>query len=273
MDRGGTLHRGVLVLAISVLSGLLIAGLAFPIVGGFGMLARAGADSFGKLPAELREEPLPQRSRILAADGSTLAEIYFNENRILVPISAMPTDLLYAIVAIEDSRFYEHGGIDVRGLIRAFVRNSQAGGVTQGGSTITQQYVKNVLIESANDKAGKRAAAERSTERKIREAKYAIALERRYTKRQILEKYLNIAYFGSGVYGVGTAAQHYFHKPVEKLTLPEAALLAGLVKNPRQYDPVTDPKAARARRDVVLDRMAEVSFASAADVAQAKRTP
>jgi membrane peptidoglycan carboxypeptidase len=272
-ERGGALHRGILVVAISALSGLLVAGLAFPLIGGFGMLARAGADSFGKLPAELREDPLPQRSKILAADGSTLADIYFNENRILAPIGDMPADLLYAIVAIEDSRFYEHGGVDVRGLVRAFVRNQQAGSVQQGGSTITQQYVKNVLIESAADKAGKKAAVERSTERKIREAKYAIALERRYSKRQILEKYLNIAYFGSGVYGVGTAAQFYFHKPVGKLTLSESALLAGMVKNPRQFDPVTHPKAAKERRDIVLRRMRDVGYTSPLRVKRAIAHP
>ncbi|MDQ1712144.1 MAG: hypothetical protein QOE45_1594 [Frankiaceae bacterium] len=269
----GALHRGVLVLAISVLAGLLVAGLAFPVVGGFGMLTKAGADSFGKLPAELREDPLPQRSKILAADGSTLADLYFNENRILVPISQMPSHLLYALVAIEDSRYYEHGGVDLRGLARAFVRNSQAGTVQQGGSTITQQYVKNVLIESAADKAGKKAAAARSTDRKIREAKYAIALERRYTKREILEKYLNIAYFGSGVYGVGTAAQYYFHKPVQALTLSESALLAGMVKNPLVYNPVTNPKTAKARRDVVLRRMVEVGFLDAAPAKKTIATP
>jgi membrane peptidoglycan carboxypeptidase len=261
-ERGGALHRAILVVAISAITGLLVAGVAFPLVGGFGMLARAGADSFAKLPPELREEPLPQRSKILAADGSTLAEIYFNENRTIVPISEMPDNLLYAIVAIEDYRFYEHGGVDVKGLVRAFVRNSQAGSVQQGGSTITQQYVKNVLIESAHDLPGKRAAIARSTDRKIREAKYAIALERRYTKREILEKYLNIAYFGAGVYGVGTAATYYFHKPVSRLTLSECALLAGMVKNPRLYDPVDHPDAANARRDVVLRRMAEVGYIS-----------
>ncbi len=272
-DRGSTLHRGILVLVVSVVSGLLLAGLAFPLVGGFGMLARAGADSFGKLPAELREEPLPQRSKILAADGSTLADIYFNENRILARIEDIAPEMLYAIVAIEDSRFYEHGGVDVRGLFRAFVRNSQAGSVTQGGSTITQQYVKNVLIESAEDRAGQNAARERSTQRKIREARYAIALERRYTKKQILEKYLNIAYFGSGVYGVGTAAQYYFHKPAKKLNLAESALLAGMVKNPRLYDPIVNPKAAKERRDVVLRRMAEVGYADPARVAVALKKP
>jgi membrane peptidoglycan carboxypeptidase len=272
-DASAALHRGALVLAVSVLAGLLLAGLAFPLVGGFGMLARAGADSFGKLPAELREDPLPQRSKILAADGTTLADIYFNENRILARIDQMPSDLLYAIVAIEDSRFYEHGGVDVRGLLRAFVRNSQAGSVQQGGSTITQQYVKNVLIESADDSKGRKAASERSTERKIREARYAIALERRYTKRQILEKYLNIAYFGNGVYGVGTAAQYYFRKPVGQLTLGESALLAGMVKNPQSYNPVTKRALAKARRDVVLRRMQEVGFVEEARVKAALAQP
>jgi membrane peptidoglycan carboxypeptidase len=268
---GSTLHRGVLVLAVSVVTGLLFAGLAFPLAGGFGLLARAGADSFGALPTELVEGPLAQRSRILAADGSTLADIYLNENRIVAPIDEMAEDLLYAIVAIEDFRFYEHGGVDVVGLVRAFVRNRQAGAVQQGGSTITQQYVKNVLVERASDRSTTRTVAERSTDRKIREAKYAIALERRYTKREILEKYLNIAYFGSGVYGVGTAAQYYFHKPVKRLTLGESALLAGMVKNPETYNPVTKPRAARTRRDIVLGRMAELGFVDAKRVERAAR--
>ena len=272
-ESGSALHRGVLVVAISVLAGLLLAGLAFPVVGGFGVLARAGADSFKELPDELVEEPLPQRSRVLAADGSTLAHLYFNENRIIVPIRNIPDDVVYSILAIEDSRFYEHGGVDVRSLLRAFVRNRQAGEVTQGGSTITQQYVKNVLIENADDKAGVQKATERSTSRKIREARYAMALERRYTKREILEKYLNIAYFGDGVYGVGTAAQHYFRKPVQRLSLDEAALLAGMVKNPTLYNPVENPKTSKARRDLVLRRGAEVGFIDAARVAAALKKP
>jgi len=261
------------VLAVSVLAGLLLAAGAFPLVGGFGMLARAGAESFDKLPDELEEEPLPQRSKILAADGSVLAEIFLNENRVVVPISEIPDDVVYSILAVEDSRFYEHRGIDVRGLARALWRNRQAGEVTQGGSTITQQYVKNVLVENADDKADAAKAIERSTQRKIREARYAIALERRYTKREILEKYLNIAYFGDGVYGVGTAAQHYFRKPVQKLTLGESALLAGMVKNPRFYNPVDNPRNAKARRDLVLTRAAEVGFIDPARVAAAVKKP
>jgi membrane peptidoglycan carboxypeptidase len=266
-------RSGLLALALSVLCGLLLAGLAFPVVGSLGLVARAGAESFDKLPDTLTEPPLPQSSRILAADGSTLAVAYFNENRIAVPLKQVPKVMQDAILAIEDARYYEHGGVDVQGLVRAVVRNSQAGGVQQGGSTITQQYVKNVLVERASQGGAKQTQAERTAARKIREARYAIALERRYTKAQILEKYLNIAYFGDGVYGVGTASRHYFGRPVEKLTLPQAALLAGLVKNPRAYDPVTNRKAAKARRDLVLDRMAEVGFVPAPVVAKAKRSP
>jgi membrane peptidoglycan carboxypeptidase len=272
-DPDVTARRVVTLLALCAVCGLLVAGLAFPLVGSLGIVARAGAESFDALPDELVEPPLPQSSRILAADGSTLAVAYFNENRVVVPLSRVPKVMQNAILAIEDYRFYEHGGVDVKGLLRAVVRNSQAGSVQQGGSTITQQYVKNVLIERASDRGAKQTVAERTAARKIAEAKYAIALERRYTKAQILEKYLNIAYFGSGVYGVATASRHYFGHRVEDLTLAESALLAGLVKNPRQYDPQTHPKAAKARRDVVLDRMAEVGFADPKDVAKARRSP
>jgi len=264
----------VLVVLVSILAGVLAAGAFFPVVGGLGLAARAGAESFLSLPDELRDGPLPVRSRILAADGKTvLATIFFNENRILAPITQMPAHLQRAILAIEDSRFYQHAGVDLRGLTRAFVKNQQAGQVTQGGSTITQQYVKNVLIESAAGREDVVRATERSTTRKLREAKFALALEQRYSKREILEKYLNIAYFGQGVYGVGTAAQHYFSKRVETLDLGESALLAGMVKNPTLYDPTKNPKESVARRNLVLTVMERETFISAADAAAAKAVP
>ncbi|HVE97713.1 MAG TPA: transglycosylase domain-containing protein [Mycobacteriales bacterium] len=267
------LHRGVLVVLVSVLAGVLTAGALFPFVGGLGLAARAGAESFLQLPEELRDGPLPQRSRILAADGSTLATIFFNENRILVPIGQIPPHMQLAILGIEDKRYYQHAGVDLSGVTRAFVKNQQAGEVTQGGSTITQQYVKNVLIESAVDRDGVRKATERSTTRKLREAKFALALEQRYTKREILEKYLNIAYFGQGVYGVGTAAQHYFSKRIDQITVGEAALLAGMVKNPTQYDPVKRPAQAQARRDVVLTVMRQERFITPAEALAASAVP
>ncbi len=270
---GALLHRTVLVLVVSVLAGVLTAGALFPFVGGLGLAARAGAESFLQLPDEVIEGPVPVRSRILAADGSVLATIFFNENRILAPITAVPPHMQLALLAIEDSRYYQHAGIDLRGLARAFVKNQQAGGVTQGGSTITQQYVKNVLIESATDKEAVRKATERSTTRKLREAKFALALEQRYDKRQILEKYLNIAYFGQGVYGVGTAAQHYFSKRVDQLTVPESALLAGMVKNPKLYDPTTHPAESTARRDLVISVMRREEFLTPAEATAALAVP
>jgi membrane peptidoglycan carboxypeptidase len=273
LRRTHRVRSALLLVALASVCGVLVAGLAFPLVGSLGLVARAGADSFEALPDELVEPPLPQTSRILAADGSTLAVAYFNENRVVVPLSSVPQVMRDAILAIEDYRFYEHGGLDFKSLVRAVVRNSQAGEVQQGGSTITQQYVKNVLIARASNGGARRAVAERTAARKISEANYAIALEQRYTKDQILEKYLNIAYFGSGVYGVGTAARYYFGIPVEKLTLRQSALLAGLVKNPRLYDPVRHPKNAKERRNVVLSRMEEVGFAPAAAVARAKKLP
>ena len=259
-------------LALCALTGVLLAGLAFPVFGSLGLVARAGAEQFEAIPADLVEPPLPQSSRILASDGSTLAVAYFNENRVLVPLARVPKVMKDAILAVEDDRFYEHNGVDVKGLVRAAVRNSQAGEVTQGGSTITQQYVKNVLIAIESEGGAKQTVAERTVARKVREAKLAIALERRYSKDEILEKYLNIAYFGGGVYGVGTAARYYFGKQVEKLNLPEAALLAGIVKNPRLYDPVNNARNARLRRNVVLDRMLAVGAASPARIKTAKRS-
>jgi len=266
-------RRLALLTGVSALIGLLLAGAAFPLVGSVGVAVGSGARSFSELPRVLLEPPLPQRSRILAADGSVLAAVYFNEDRVTVPIERIPTHLLDAIVAIEDARFREHSGVDLRGLTRALVRNQAAGEIEQGGSTITQQYVKNVLLTSADSPEARRRATERSVARKVQEARYALALEERYTKDEILERYLNIAYFGQGVYGVGTAAQRYFSKPVDKVTAIEGALLAGLVQAPERYDPISSPDAARARRNVVLSSMERVGVLATVDAEWARRQP
>jgi membrane peptidoglycan carboxypeptidase len=250
-------------LVVSVVMGVLLAALAFPVVGALGLSAKAGADDFLALPADLEAGPPAQRSKILASDGSLLATMY-TQNRVNVALNIVPKVARQAIIAIEDSRFYAHHGVDYKGIVRAAITNAGAGGVKQGASTLTQQYVKNALIESATDKAGQQAAKADSIERKLREARYAIALERKLTKDQILERYLNIAYFGHGVYGIGTAANYYFAKPVNKLNLAQSALLAGMVQNPNTYDPSSkDPSiraVTKARRDVVLRRMQELGF-------------
>ncbi len=278
-DDGDLLHRGILVVAISVIAGLLMAGMAFPVIGGIGLAAKAGATTFGKLPAELLDPPLPERSIVKAADGSTFATLYFNQYRVVVPLEQIPVVMQQAIIAIEDERFYQHHGVDLRGLARALVKNTQEGEVTQGGSTLTQQYVKNVLIGQAVDSEGVKRATERSTARKVREARYAIALEQKYTKRQILEKYLNIAYFGQGVYGVGTATNYYFNRDIRRseadkgLTLPQAALLAGMVKNPTLYDPMKNPKTSEKRRNLVLKQMLVNNFITQQEHDEAVATP
>ena len=168
-----------------------------------------------------------------------------------------------AQVAIEDHRFYEHGGADLQGILRAIISNQATGELTGGGSTLTQQYVKITLQENAlraGDKAGAAAATARNYGRKIQELKYAIQLEKTLTKDQILEGYLNLVYYGDRAYGVEAASQHYFGHGAKTLNLQEAALLAGIVQNPGTSDPVNFPEKSLARRNVVLDRMKAVSY-------------
>ena len=259
------LRLGHAVLA-SVVAGLLLAAVAFPVVGGLGLTAKAGADEFLVLPAELETAPLAQRTRILAADGSQLAVLY-RQNRVSAKLADIPALARQAVIATEDARFYSHHGVDYKGTLRAAVSNAQAGGVSQGGSTLTQQYVKNALLQAAEgSKTQQDAATEVSIERKMKEARYALAIERTMSKDEILERYLNIAYFGNGVYGMGTAANFYFGKPVQSLTLAEGATLAGIVQSPGRFDPVKaleDPavmEALLARRATVLSRMAAVGY-------------
>ena len=243
--------------ATAVVAGLIGAGLVMPAIGAAGATARGGVGFFEALPAELEQSPLAQQSRILYSDGSTLATFY-SENRVVVPLAKIAPVMRRAQVAIEDTRFYEHGGVDPRGVVRAAVNNASSSSGTQGASTLTQQYVKLTLQENAlyaGDEAAARAAVAKDVSRKVQEMKYAIALEKKLSKDQILEGYLNIAYFGDGAYGVETAARHFFGIPAAKLTLPQAALLAGVVQQPGPYNPAAHPKAAVTRRNVVLDRM------------------
>src|SRR3954469_10372058 len=172
---------------VSAVAGVLMAGMLLPVVGGVGLVARAGANEFERLPTALKESPLPQVSRILAADGSTIATFYY-ENRVAVKLSQVPSVMQKAVIAIEDVRFYEHHGVDLKGSLRALLHNGSAGSVRQGGSTLTQQYVKNVLLES-----GVADANADTLTRKLQEARYALTLEKRLSKKQILENYLNIA--------------------------------------------------------------------------------
>ncbi|CAO5190955.1 Membrane carboxypeptidase (Penicillin-binding protein) [Frankia sp. AiPs1] len=258
---------------ISIVAGVLVGLLALPVVGAVGLTAKHGADDFLGLPENLVVPPLAQASRILDARGNQIAVLSGEQDREVVSLGRVPQVMRQAIVDIEDSRFYEHDGLDYKGLIRAYLTNRESGEVTQGGSTLTQQYVKNVLLMSASTAAQRHAATEQTVKRKLREARYALYLEAHLSKDEILERYLNIAYFGDGAYGIQVAAKHYFNVDVDKLTLPQAALLAGLVKNPTAYNPVLHPDAARERRNVVLDRMRELHHVSDADFRAAHNSP
>jgi membrane peptidoglycan carboxypeptidase len=274
-ERGdrGVVQSVVLFLGVSVLSGALAAGLVIPFAGLLGFGTEKTSETFEKLPTELQQKPLPVRSRIVAADGKTHIAYLYDENRVYVTLGQVSSIMKKAIIAIEDSRFYEHGALDAKGTLRALARNKAADGVTQGGSSITQQLVKMTLIQQATSEAEQKAATAETYERKIKELRYAVALEKQFSKDEILERYLNIAYFGDGAYGVEAAARHYYRTTSGKLTLAQAAMLAGLVKNPVGYDPTNNQKRAKDRRDIVLRRMQELNLITEAQANAAIKTP
>ena len=263
-------HLGVIV-AVAAVMGVLVAGLALPFAAVTGLSASSVAEGMDKIPTKLTAKPLSQRTRILGSNGKLLATI-FDQNRVIVPLSQVAPVMRKAIVSIEDYRFYQHGALDLRGTLRAFVTNqASGGGGTQGGSSITQQMVKMTLVNQAKTKAQQQAAVAETYQRKVAELRYAIAFEEKYSKDWILERYLNIAYFGDGAYGIEAAAQHYFSVPASKLTLRQAAMLAGLVKNPSGYAPTSFPSRAKDRRNIVLGRMAELKVISRPEARRTQR--
>ncbi|HEU4512916.1 MAG TPA: transglycosylase domain-containing protein [Nocardioidaceae bacterium] len=255
--------------AVSAVMGVLVAGFALPFAGVAGLGTRAVAEGVGKLPAELTTEPLAQRTRVLDSRGKVLAT-FFDENRVNVELDEVAPIMRKAIIAIEDYRFYRHGALDLKGTLRAFVTNQASDDVVQGGSSITQQMVKMTLIAQADTEEEAAAATASTYQRKLNELRYAIAFEEKYDKDWILQRYLNLAYFGDGAHGIQAASQHYFSRPASELELHQAALLAGLVKNPTGYDPTNDPGEAIDRRNVVLDRMAELKVVSEREAEEAK---
>ncbi|MYR61475.1 penicillin-binding protein, partial [Streptomyces sp. SID625] len=260
-------------LGVSVLAGAVLAGIALPAAGALGLAAKGSVQGFDDIPANLKRPPLSQRTTILDSQGSQLAQVY-SRDRTVVELKDISPYLQKAIVAIEDARFYQHGAIDLKGVLRALNKNATSGGVAQGASTLTQQYVKNVFVEEAGDDPTKVAQATQQTlGRKIKELKYAIQVEQDLGKKRILENYLNITFFGEQAYGVEAASQRYFSKHAKDLTLPEAALLAGIVQSPSRYDPVNDEAEATKRRNTVLQRMAEVGDISQAEADAAKKVP
>ncbi len=270
---GPKVYAMAMFVVVSVLAGLLVAGLAVPAAAIGGSSAKYVADGMENLPADLDIKPASDKTVVLMADGQPLAELY-DENRVLVSLDQIAPIMQTAQIAIEDTRFYQHGALDIKGTIRALVRTG-SGSSVQGGSTLTQQYVKQVRIEAAQaagDQAGVVDAQQQTLARKILELRYAVALESKYSKDEILTRYLNIAYYGDGTYGVEAAARHYFNVSAKDLDLAQAAMIAGLAQNPVATDPVRHPQAALDRRNIVLNRMLELNLITPADAAAAKAT-
>jgi len=226
------------------------------------LLGLTGACAYTPVSASLAPPPLAESTRIYAADGTLITQLIAEENRENVTLDELPQHLLDAVIAIEDARFWKHKGVDVKAILRAAVTNASEGEVVEGGSTITQQYVKTALL---ND--------ERDIDRKIEEALLAVQLERRYTKERILELYLNTIYFGAGAYGVQAASQTYFGVPAADITLAQAATLAGLIRAPEATEPFANPEAALARRNLVLKRMEELGLVEHGPAAWASASP
>ncbi|MEO5851755.1 MAG: penicillin-binding protein [Nocardioides sp.] len=258
LSAGRILSHLAVMVAVAAVMGVVVAGLAIPFAGALGIGARGVASSIKELPASLETSDLAQKTQIVDASGNVIATLY-DENRITVPLSQISRKMVKAIVAIEDYRFYQHGALDLKGTLRALVTNQASSGVVQGGSSITQQMVKLTLVDQAKTKREMNAATDDTYARKFNELRYAVAFEQNYSKDWILERYLNIAYFGDGVYGIQAAAKHYFDTNAKDLDLRQSAMLAGLVKNPTGYDPTNAPDRALERRNVVLDRMAQLN--------------
>jgi membrane peptidoglycan carboxypeptidase len=261
-------------LRIGLIAGLIAAVLGAPLVLLAGGALKAASDAFLDLPSELIDRPAAQASYVYAADGTTLITDFYEEYRHYVPMSELGETLPSAVVAAEDTRFFQHNGVDAQGMVRAFVANQRSGGVQQGGSTLTMQYVRMALRDNARTPEDVVKATEQTRDRKIREMRLALAVEHRLSKEEILERYLNGAYFGHRAYGAFAAAQIYFSKEPKDLTVAEAAMLAGLVKAPTDYDPAAnDPATAKDRRDYVLREMAKMGRIDAAEVVALQQEP
>ncbi|HEY3708741.1 MAG TPA: transglycosylase domain-containing protein, partial [Amycolatopsis sp.] len=260
-------------IGLCLLAGVLVAGILFPVVGAAGVASNQASDTVEQTSTDLADIPPPLVTTVTDSAGKPIATLY-DQYRIPVAADQINDATKWALVSVEDKRFYEHHGVDWQGTLRAAVSNG-AGGDTQGASTLTQQYVKNYLINVVyrGDKTGQEKAQEQSLARKLKEARIAINLESKLSKQQILAGYLNIVEFSRQIYGIGAAAHAYFNTTPEQLTVPQSALLAGLVNNPAVNDPWKHPDKATARRNLVLDRMVDNKKLAKADADRFKASP
>jgi membrane peptidoglycan carboxypeptidase len=256
--RGRLIIRCVgLLLGLCLLAGVLVAGVTYPLAASAGLAANQASDSLSGLSAQLITGALPQTTTITDSRGTPIAHL-FTQDRELVTVDKVAPAMIAALIAVEDRRFFEHDGVDWAGTMRAVLANTASGDIEQGASTLTQQYVKNyTLYVLANSPTEQLQAVEQTPARKLREVQSALQLERQLTKNEILSRYLNTVFWGNGAYGIAAAARTYFGVTPDRLTIPQAALLAGMVRSTSGFDPVRRPEAAQERRDLVIKLMLE----------------
>ncbi len=269
-----TLGKIVAFFGVSALCGVLAAGMLVPAASVAGSTAAVGMDFFDALPAELKQEPLSQPSKVVAKDGTTLATFYA-ENRTPVELDEISKDMQNAIVSIEDERFYKHNGVDLRGIARAAAHNFTSSS-QQGASTLTQQYVNNVLINadslSGVEQSELTLSGTKDLADKLREAKLAISVEKEFTKKEILQGYLNLVLFSGTNYGVEAAAERYFSIHAKDLNIQQSAMLAGMVQRPNTFDPSKNPELTLKRRNTVLGAMLKTESITQAEYDKAVKT-
>ena len=266
-------QRGAMfaIVPVAVAFGLVVALAFLPLASAFGGIAKVGSESVLDLPDDLVLPPAPESSVLYASDGETEIATFGDQYRLELEYDQIPESAIEALIATEDANFFEHNGVDPEGVMRALVSNLSSGGAEEGASTITMQYVRQVLSYTATSPDEVAAASEVSMERKVREMGYALALEEEMSKEEILTNYLNTVYFGNGAYGIGAAAQVYYGKVPSELNTYESAMLIGLVQSPSAYDPINgSSEAAQTRRDHVLNRMVDVGYLTAAEGEEAK---
>ncbi|AOS61083.1 penicillin-binding protein [Actinoalloteichus hymeniacidonis] len=244
-------------LGFCALAGVLTAGVLFPVAGGVGVVSNQASNTVDSISADLVSTDPPLLTTITDSDGAEIAYL-FDQYREIVEPEEISDSMKAAIIAVEDQRFYDHEGVDWQGTIRAAITNQMEGSIAQGGSTLTQQYVKNYLVHvvSNGNPAQQVKAQEQTHARKLREIRVALQLEQHLHKEEILAGYLNVVPFGNQTYGVAAAAQTYFNTTADKLTIAQAAMLAGIVNSPGSLNPGTAPEEALHRRNVVIELMA-----------------
>jgi membrane peptidoglycan carboxypeptidase len=279
--RGRRFGPAARLLGLCLVAGLLLAGVTFPLIGGVGLVSNDASDTVSATSSDLAAGQLPLVTTVTDRAGAPLAYLY-DQNRQPTPADQIAPTMKAAIVAIEDRRFYEHEGVDWTGTLRALVTNQSAGSTQQGASTLTQQYIKNYqLYVTARTPSERLKATEATYARKLREVRVALQLERELAvgrtkaeaKDEILQRYLNIVFLGNNSYGVGAAARTYFNTTPDRLTIPQAALLAGMVQSTAAFDPVAHPQAATGRRNEVINQMAVQGMITPAQAQEAAASP